>query len=86
MTETATKSAMTTTKQTRKPRKIIRIKCHPLKTKEAPVTRGHVFMADLEPNQCRWPTGVENKKHVFCGCQRVTGSPYCEAHTIKAHR
>jgi GcrA cell cycle regulator len=47
-----------------------------------PVTS--VTFAELESHHCRWPYG--EREHRFCGCRRVAGAPYCEAHIRRAYR
>lgn len=41
---------------------------------------------DLEPHHCRWPIG-DPKQHGFgfCGCKKVEGLPYCNAHARRAY-
>lgn len=41
---------------------------------------------DLEPHHCRWPVG--DPKHAgfgYCGCKKVEGLPYCNAHARRAY-
>lgn len=40
---------------------------------------------DLEDDHCRWPIG-DPKQHGFgyCGCKKVEGLPYCNAHARRA--
>jgi GcrA cell cycle regulator len=52
-----------------------------------PVTDvARVAFADLEPDHCRWPVG--DPKHAsfgYCGCKKVEGLPYCNAHARRAY-
>lgn len=54
---------------------------------DVPVTDvARVALADLEPHHCRWPIG--DPKHAsfgFCGCKKVEGLPYCNAHAHRAY-
>lgn len=43
-----------------------------------------VALDDLEPHHCRWPVGEPMRG--FCGCKRIAGLPYCEAHAGRAFR
>jgi GcrA cell cycle regulator len=41
----------------------------------------------LEKQMCRWPLGDPRAGDFhFCGHGLKTGSPYCEAHDLRAHR
>jgi GcrA cell cycle regulator len=43
-------------------------------------------LLELEEHHCRWPIGeVLSSEFHFCGADRVTGLPYCEAHCRKAY-
>lgn len=47
---------------------------------------GRFLLVDLEPNQCRWPSGQDDKeRHLFCGEERAPGTCYCERHAIRAY-
>lgn len=38
-------------------------------------------LATLEQNDCRWPIGdPKDAAFHFCGEQKLTGRPYCQAH------
>jgi GcrA cell cycle regulator len=40
-----------------------------------------VTFANLGPSHCRWGYGDPKRPgFVFCGCEKVTGDPYCEPH------
>lgn len=44
-------------------------------------------MANLKPNQCRWPIGDPDSEHFhFCGAQVFTGKPYCYEHCRQAYQ
>lgn len=45
-----------------------------------------VAFADLDADHCRWPIG-DPKQHGFgyCGCKKVEGLPYCNAHARRAY-
>lgn len=41
-----------------------------------------VTFQELQPHHCRWPIGDPKQRDFrFCGCQRLSVGPYCEAHT-----
>lgn len=42
-------------------------------------------MADLKPNECRWPSG-DMPDLVFCGDKCVQGRSYCTKHLEMAYR
>lgn len=45
-----------------------------------------VALAELQEHHCRWPIG--DPKHAnfgFCGCKKVPGLPYCNAHARRAY-
>ena len=45
-----------------------------------------VAFADLEAHHCRWPIGDPKQKDFgYCGCQKVEGLPYCNAHARRAY-
>jgi GcrA cell cycle regulator len=45
----------------------------------------HVGLIELELGECRWPYG--HGPFTFCACPVFSEAhPYCEAHTIAAHR
>lgn len=47
----------------------------------------YVTLLELEPHHCRWPIGDPKQSDFrFCGCDRVAGRPYCDAHSILANR
>lgn len=49
--------------------------------------QNQVTFAELEPHHCRWPIGDPRLPDFrFCGCNRVEGRPYCEAHNHAASR
>lgn len=38
-------------------------------------------LADLEHNDCRWPSGdPKDPAFHFCGAEKLAGRPYCQAH------
>ena len=44
-------------------------------------------MLDLKPHHCRWPlNNALGGEYYFCGDQRQSGKPYCEAHTALAYQ
>ena len=51
---------------------------------DAPVSG--VTLLDIESHQCRWPLGdPQSDNFRFCGCRKVDGRPYCEAHLQMAY-
>ena len=54
-----------------------------------PATGGSVPLINLEPRHCRWVVGdpkPRSAETLFCGADRVGGSPYCEQHRNQARR
>ena len=46
-----------------------------------------VTFAELEHHHCRYPMGDPRQSDFrFCGCNRLVGKPYCEAHAVIAGR
>ena len=44
-------------------------------------------MANLKPNQCRWPIGdPDSESFHFCGEQVFSGKPYCYEHCRQAYQ
>lgn len=44
-------------------------------------------MANLKPNQCRWPIGDPDSEHFhFCGENVFVGKPYCYEHCKQAYQ
>ena len=44
-------------------------------------------MANLKPNQCRWPIGdPDSEKFHFCGAPVFVGKPYCYEHCKQAYQ
>lgn len=44
-------------------------------------------MANLKPNQCRWPIGdPDSERFHFCGEQVFVGKPYCYEHCKQAYQ
>ena len=44
-------------------------------------------MANLKPNQCRWPLGdPDSEGFHFCGAQVFVGKPYCYEHCKQAYQ
>ncbi len=44
-------------------------------------------MANLKPNQCRWPIGDPDSEHFhFCGETAFVGKPYCYEHCKQAYQ
>ena len=44
-------------------------------------------MANLKPNQCRWPIGDPDSEHFhFCGAPVFVGKPYCYEHCKQAYQ
>lgn len=44
-------------------------------------------MANLKPNQCRWPIGDPDSENFhFCGAQVFVGKPYCYEHCKQAYQ
>lgn len=44
-----------------------------------------VTFKELESHHCKWPMGNPRQSDFrFCGCQRLAGKPYCEAHAYAA--
>ena len=44
-------------------------------------------MANLKPNQCRWPIGdPDSEKFHFCGASVFVGKPYCYEHCKQAYQ
>ncbi len=44
-------------------------------------------MANLKPNQCRWPIGDPDSEHFhFCGETVFVGKPYCYEHCRQAYQ
>ena len=44
-------------------------------------------MANLKPNQCRWPIGDPDSEHFhFCGEAVFVGKPYCYEHCKQAYQ
>lgn len=44
-------------------------------------------MANLRPNQCRWPIGDPDSEHFhFCGETVFVGKPYCYEHCKQAYQ
>lgn len=44
-------------------------------------------MANLKPNQCRWPIGdPDSEGFHFCGAQVFVGKPYCYEHCKQAYQ
>ena len=44
-------------------------------------------MANLKPNQCRWPIGDPDSEHFhFCGETVFVGKPYCYEHCKQAYQ
>lgn len=44
-------------------------------------------MANLKPNQCRWPIGDPDSEHFhFCGKTVFVGKPYCYEHCKQAYQ
>jgi GcrA cell cycle regulator len=47
---------------------------------------GLVHLLDLEPHQCRYSIAYDDRLgHGFCGCQSVSGLPYCEHHAARVY-
>ena len=43
-------------------------------------------LADLSPNQCRWPSGNPGDEDFeFCGAPVQHGKPYCRSHSARAY-
>ena len=44
-------------------------------------------LANLKPNQCRWPIGDPDSENFhFCGAQVFVGKPYCYEHCKQAYQ
>lgn len=44
-------------------------------------------MIELKERMCRWPSGdPKDEDFAFCGCETVTGLPYCEDHAKMAYQ
>lgn len=44
-------------------------------------------LANLKPNQCRWPIGDPDSEHFhFCGAPVFVGKPYCYEHCKQAYQ
>ena len=44
-------------------------------------------MANLKPNQCRWPIGdPDSERFHFCGAPVFVGKPYCYEHCKQAYQ
>jgi GcrA cell cycle regulator len=44
-------------------------------------------MRTIGNSMCRWPIGDPSiGEFHFCGCNAKPGSPYCEAHALRAHQ
>lgn len=49
--------------------------------------RTRVTFSKLEPHHCRFPIGdPKSADFGFCGCNKVHGLPYCEAHARRAYQ
>jgi len=57
------------------------MRAEPLPIPAAPDV-ARVQLMDLEPHHCRWPVGEPTQG--FCGCDKVPGLSYCEAHAHRA--
>lgn len=54
-----------------------------------PITLGesrNVAIIDLHPLECRWATGEDEGRHLFCGMHVRDGRSYCPAHCGMAFR
>lgn len=44
-------------------------------------------LMDLKPRMCRWPMGDPREENFgFCGCETVSGLPYCSEHSKVAYQ
>lgn len=44
-------------------------------------------LLDLKPRMCRWPEGDPREESFgFCGCECVSGLPYCATHAKQAYQ
>jgi GcrA cell cycle regulator len=41
-------------------------------------------LTELEDGDCRWPVTVGEGDHRFCASPKITGLPYCDAHSRRA--
>lgn len=49
--------------------------------------RKRIPLAELKPNQCRWPIGDPRDKNFgFCGCKMEPGQTYCAEHHAAAYQ
>lgn len=91
---TSKKTAVPTTKKTAPKAKAVPAK----KTRTPSATSKNLAMhqriiqhslelANLKPNQCRWPIGDPDSENFhFCGKQVFTGKPYCYEHCRLAYQ
>jgi GcrA cell cycle regulator len=60
---------------------LAKLMAEPFVPRTAPVTPLLLDIQDLGDDQCRYPcTDGPPSSHRFCGMQKVTGLPYCDAH------
>ena len=77
------KPVKATTEEVKKP--VVR---KPLRREEVTVFTGEgIKLADLKDKMCRWPIGDPREENFrFCGCQAVSGLPYCGEHVKVAYQ
>lgn len=93
---TATKAAATTTKRTESAKKAAAPAPKAEKTAKTNaktlamhqrIIQHSLEMANLKPNQCRWPIGDPDSEHFhFCGETVFVGKPYCYEHCKQAYQ
>ena len=56
----------------------------PIKQKSKPLEI--IGLSSLRPGMCSWPEGEPGTETFnFCGCETVSGKPYCAAHCRRAY-
>jgi GcrA cell cycle regulator len=58
----------------------------PIRPSKKPPEPKLLGLADLQPDQCRWPEGEPREEGFhFCGDKIVAGKPYCKIHCARAY-
>ena len=83
----ATKKAATKAKETAEPKTKTTKSSSKNLAMHQRIIQHSLEMANLKPNQCRWPIGDPDSEHFhFCGKQVFTGKPYCYEHCRLAYQ
>ena len=81
-----TVSVKETTKKTEKSTKTAKNDAKSLAAHQR-IIQHSLEMANLKPNQCRWPIGDPDSEHFhFCGETVFVGKPYCYEHCKQAYQ